>query len=144
MQISHRPGQRIVVIGTSCAGKSTFAAALGAKLGLPVVELDALYWGPGWTAASPEAFRASVERATAGDAWIAEGNYGAVRELLWSRAGTIIWLNYGFPLVLWRAVRRTVSRSLRGTELWNGNRETVRNVLASDSEIGRASCRERV
>jgi adenylate kinase family enzyme len=40
-----------VVVGTSAVGKTTLAAALSRRLGVPHIELDALYWGPGWTRA---------------------------------------------------------------------------------------------
>ena len=51
------------------------------------------------------------------------GNYGRVRDLLWPRADTIVWLDYAFPLVLCRMAARTVRRTVTGEVLWNGNRE---------------------
>jgi len=52
-----------------------------------------------------------------------DGNYSAVRELLWSRADTVIWLDLPLWLVEWRLVRRSLWRWLAREELWNGNRE---------------------
>ena len=77
---------RIVVTGTSGAGKSTFARTAARRLGIPYTELDALNWQPGWhdlAGHDPESFRAQVDGATRQAAWIADGNYGQVRDLLW-------------------------------------------------------------
>ncbi len=67
----------IVVKGTSGAGKSTFAAELASRLGLPYIELDALHWGPNWSAATPDEFRTRVEAVLAAmpDGWVVDGNY---------------------------------------------------------------------
>lgn len=120
---------RIVVIGISGAGKSTLAAQLAQRLGVPHVELDALYWEPGWTMA------ARVEAATAGAAWVADGSYRAVRPLLWGRATHLVWLDYGRPVIMTRVIRRSLLRALSGRELWNGNRERWRNLLEADHPI---------
>ena len=116
---------RVVVVGATGAGKSVLAQRLAARLGTEYVELDALFWDAGWTPAAPDAFRARVERATAGPRWIVAGNYGRVRDLLWPRADTIVWLDYSFPLVLRRLTARTVRRAVRREILWNGNRENL-------------------
>ncbi len=127
--------ERIVVVGSSCAGKTTFARALAAQLGYPYVELDHLYWSPGWTPKGGQEFRALVASAAAADQWVADGNYTLVRDLLWPRATTIIWLNYGFGTVLWRALRRTFRRAFSREELWHGNRESFRRSLLSRDSI---------
>jgi adenylate kinase family enzyme len=114
---------RVVVIGVTGAGKSTLAAALGKSLAAPVIELDALHWDAGWQAASTETFRERVGRATAPKCWVVDGNYGQVRDIVWSRADTLIWLDYPLALVLARLTRRTVRRMARREVLWNGNRE---------------------
>src|SRR4051812_15248546 len=90
-------GKRIVVIGTSGSGKTTLARRLAAKLGSPHVEIDALNWGPNWTAATAEQLRAKVEQALAGDGWVVDGNYSRVRSYIWSRATTLVWLDYPLP-----------------------------------------------
>jgi len=117
-------GRRIVVIGTSGAGKTTLARELAAHLGCPHIEADALHWGPNWTASSPEAFRAMIDQATAGECWTFDGNYSKVRDIVWGRADTLIWLDYPLPVILWRLLRRTLRRSLGREVLWNGNRES--------------------
>jgi hypothetical protein len=127
--------RRVNVIGNSCAGKSTFAARLAAALDVPHVELDSLYWEPGWVPAPLETFRARVSDATAGDGWIADGNYQPARDLIWPRVDTIVWLDYSFKLVLWRAVRRSLHRVFRGDLCCNGNRESLRLLLSRESII---------
>jgi adenylate kinase family enzyme len=118
---------RAVVIGISGAGKSTFARRLAQGIGAPHVELDALHWDPGWTPAPAPVFAARVAEATAGPAWVVDGNYSAVRDLIWPRATHLVWLDYERLPIMARVVRRSVGRALSGRELWNGNREDWRN-----------------
>lgn len=126
---------RVVVIGTSCVGKTTFARSLARVLSFPHVEMDALYWQPNWTPRASDEFRALIAQAVAQDHWVSDGNYGVVRDLVWSRATTVIWLNYIFPLVLWRALTRTARRVLTQEELYSGNRESLRMALFSRESI---------
>jgi adenylate kinase family enzyme len=129
-----RAQPRIVVVGTSGAGKSTFARTLAAARGCPHIELDALFWGPDWQPQPAEEFQRNVAQAAAGDCWVADGNYGSVRDALWSRATTIIWLNYPFPIVMWRVLLRTLRRCLTREALWHGNRESLwRSFFTRDS-----------
>jgi adenylate kinase family enzyme len=126
--------QRVVVVGTSCCGKSVFSHQLARALGCPRVELDELFWGPEWTPKPGQEFRRLIAAAAAAPRWVAEGNYGSIRGLLWPRATTIIWLNYGFPTVFFRALRRTLRRSITGETLWHGNRESLaRSFFSRDS-----------
>ena len=126
---------RVVVIGTSCAGKTTFARSLADALSCPHVELDVLHWQPNWVPRAAAEFRALTAQALSQDCWVTDGNYGVVRDLVWSRATTVIWLNYAFRLVLWRALARTVRRVLTREELFSGNRESLRMAFFSRESI---------
>lgn len=116
---------RIVVIGTTGSGKTTLARALSAALGIPRAEQDAFFHEAHWQPAAPERFRARVDAFTAQPAWVIDGNYVPVRDLIWSRADTLVWLDYPAPIVFRRLLLRTVRRSLTREELWNGNRERL-------------------
>jgi adenylate kinase family enzyme len=126
---------RVVVIGSSCAGKSTFAQALAAARNCDLVELDVLHWGRNWTPKSPEVFRQLAAQATSGERWVVAGNYGAVRDIIWARATTIVWLDFSLPLVLWRGLRRTVRRCATREALFHGNHESWRQSFFSRQSI---------
>ncbi len=118
----------MVVVGTSCSGKSTFGRRLGSILGTPYFELDALHWGPGWTK-RPD-FQQKVLAAAQLPRWVIDGNYSAVRDVIWRRCTAIVWLDYSFPRVFSRAIRRTVRRVVTGERLYGGdNRETIRSAV---------------
>lgn len=127
--------RRVCVIGTCGSGKTTLAARLARILDCPHVELDELHWEPGWTQATPEAFAARVERATRGERWVADGNYSKVRDLLWARAETIVWLDLPFGVIVRRLVARCVRRAWRREMLWAGNRETFRQSFFSRDSV---------
>ena len=127
--------ERIVIVGSSCAGKSTLADRIAEARGIPHVCLDELHWLPGWKERPLDEFRPLVADAVAGDAWVVDGNYSKVRDAIWPRATTVLWLNYSFPVVWARAMRRTISRSITGEELYNGNRESWRQSFFSRESI---------
>lgn len=127
--------RRIAVVGTSGSGKTTLAQRLARHLGIKHVELDAVHWGPDWTPTPREVLRVRVAQALAGNAWVTDGNYSAVRDIVWSRADTVVWLDYPWPVVMGRVTWRTLRRSLFGEELWNGNREQLRNAAFSRDSI---------
>ena len=125
---------RVSVVGNSGSGKSNLAAALARRLPAPWIELDSIYHQPGWNPLPVPDFRARVETLTAGDAWVIDGNYTAVRDLVWARADTVVWIDLPRPLVMRRIVSRTLRRAVRRQELWNGNREPLSNWLTLDPE----------
>ena len=126
---------RVVVIGTSCAGKTTFARMVANALALPYIELDSLFWQPNWVPRPREEFRELTAEALSQDCWITDGNYSAVRDLVWPKATTVIWLNYSFVIVLWRGVMRTVRRVLTREKLFSGNQESFRMAFFSRESI---------
>ena len=135
MPIEPSAHRRIVVIGSSCAGKSTFAGALSHARGCARVELDELHWGPAWVPKPAAEFLRLVDEATAGEDWVAAGNYSPARELLWTRATTIVWLDLSLPRVLWRGLWRSLARVSSGEALFHGNRETLRRTFLSRESI---------
>lgn len=128
-------GQRIVVIGTTCAGKTTLARALGEKMHVTHIELDALHWGPGWTMAPTETFRNTVAEALSGEAWTTDGNYSKAQDIIWGRADTLVWLDYPFPIIFWRLITRTLRRVITREVLWNGNHETWKGAFFSRDSL---------
>jgi adenylate kinase family enzyme len=130
------PMNRISVVGTSGSGKTMFAGKLSKILSVPHVELDALNWEADWTTAPPDVFRSRVRAAISADRWVVDGNYSKiVRGLVWERADTVVWLNYSFPVTLYRIVSRTLRRLITREECCNGNRESLRITLSRDSIV---------
>jgi adenylate kinase family enzyme len=126
---------RVSVVGSSGSGKTTFGRALAARLEVPFVELDSIFHQAGWTMLPDDEFRDRVAAIAAGDAWVIDGNYAAVRPLVLDRATTVVWLDYPRPLVMARVIRRSVVRAATRAELWNGNRERVRTWIEPEHPI---------
>ncbi|MFK0238563.1 P-loop NTPase family protein [Streptomyces vinaceus] len=124
--------QRILVVGVTGAGKSTLARALSGRLGLPYHEMDALYFeGPGW--ATNGSFSEDVSALTAGPRWIIDSlGYPEVRDLLWNRADTVVWLDYPKRVIMPRVLRRSLRRTVTREALFGGNRETWRDWLSRE------------
>jgi adenylate kinase family enzyme len=127
---------RIIIVGTSGAGKSVLGEQAAARLGVPFLELDAYFWLPGWVQATDEVFRQKVSAATAVEAWVAGGNFSRARDLIWKRADTLVWLDYPLRVTLWRLFWRTVKRILTQEDLWQtGNHETWRKQFLSRDSL---------
>jgi adenylate kinase family enzyme len=108
--------RRVVVLGRGAAGKSVFAARLGEITGLPVIELDKLFWRPG-LAATPRAEWAAVQRGLVRrDSWIMDGDLGPhdVPGVRLAAADTVIVLDFSLGRCAWRALRRSRERA----EFW--------------------------
>lgn len=117
---------RIAVVGTSCSGKTTFARQLGEVLDVPHVEMDTLHWMPNWRMRPRDEFRALVAEVVSRDRWVLDGNYGRTRDLVLPRATHVVWLNYPFATVFWRALTRTIRRALTREKVCGENRESFR------------------
>jgi adenylate kinase family enzyme len=128
--------RRVVVVGAPGSGKTTAAIEIARRLGLPRVELDALHWGPDWTPVDNSTLRDRLRAAVTGDAWVVDGNYFSLgsADIVWPRADTIVFLDLPRSTVMRRVLTRSLRRAALGTELWEGNRETLRNLFfARDS-----------
>jgi adenylate kinase family enzyme len=124
--------QKILVAGITGAGKTTMARALAARLAVPFHEMDALaFTGPGWQQ-NPHLLP-EIERITAGPRWIFDSfGYPEVRDLLWSRADAIVWLDFSRAVVMRRVLRRSATRTLLRTRVFGGNVETLAAWLKPD------------
>ena len=98
--------QRVLVIGSPGAGKSTFAAALASQTGLELIHLDRHYWRSGWTEPDTSAWAAEVAKLAARERWVMDGNYGGTLALRLQRADTVVWLDFPVWICLWRIIRR--------------------------------------
>lgn len=126
--------RRVSVVGNSGSGKSRLAAALAEALSVPYVELDAIFHQPDWTPLRVEEFRDRVAVATGSDGWVVDGNYSAVRDIVWVKADTVVWLDLPRRVVMRQVVSRTLRRQVLRTELWNGNQEEWRDLFSRDPE----------
>ena len=98
--------QRILVIGSPGAGKSTLAHALAGQTGLPLHHLDRMHWLPGWVERDRDEGRAELAEVLAEERWIIDGNYGSLLPMRLERADTAIWLDYPTRLCLWQVLKR--------------------------------------
>jgi adenylate kinase family enzyme len=122
-------GRRILIVGASCAGKTTLGTDLAARIGVPFIDIDALYWGPAWTAVATSVLCERVDRATSDDGWVLAGNFSSQRHVSWPRAQSVVWLDLPLPVVIARIVARSYRRSRSGDLLWGVNRESFLRQL---------------
>lgn len=133
-----RAERRFVVYGTTGSGKTAVAGAISEQLGLPVIELDALYHLPGWQVRPVEEFRDAAELYLdeyESTGWVCDGNYSRLRETILPRADVVVWLRPPFRVLFWRLLCRTLRRGIRGELLWGTNRETLHKALLSRDSI---------
>lgn len=86
--------QRILVMGASGSGKSTFSRRLSAVTGIPVVSVDALFWKPGWVESGKAEFHERLTAAALQPSWIMDGNFTShLVELRRDACDTLIWFD---------------------------------------------------
>ena len=109
--------KRVVVLGRAASGKSTLARRLGEITGLPVIELDKVFWRPGLAATPRDQWLVMQEKLVANDRWIMDGDLGPydVVEVRLRAADTIILLDFSLVRCAWRALLRSRER----TDFWH-------------------------
>src|SRR5258708_1245732 len=105
--------KRLVIVGRGASGKSTLAVRLGEILGLPVIELDKLFWQPGLVPTPRDQWAVVQQKLVKEEGWIMDGDlgpYDAV-DIRLRAADTIIVLDFSLVRCAWRALRRPRQRA---------------------------------
>jgi len=108
--------KRVLVLGPGGSGKSTLARRLAEATGLPLHELDRIYWGPDLRPLPPAEWEARQAPLVQADGWILDGDLGPYDglEVRLARADTVVLLD----LARWRCVWRTLRRSRERIDFW--------------------------
>jgi hypothetical protein len=95
--------EKIVIIGSPGAGKSTLARKLKSILKIKVVHLDRIFWRPGWIE-KPRDIRIEIlDKIVQEKRWIIEGTYLSLSKPRLDAADTIIFLDID-PLICLRQI----------------------------------------
>lgn len=100
--------QRIAIIGSGGAGKSTVARELGERLDLPVVHLDQVFWQPGWDALPLTEWQAQHAALCAEPQWVLDGNYGSTMDQRLAACDAVVFLDLPWWRCLYRVIRRRI------------------------------------
>jgi adenylate kinase family enzyme len=105
--------QRVVILGRGASGKSTVAVELAKITGLPLIELDKVFWKPGLVATPRDRWMAIQQELVERERWIMDGDLGPydVVEVRLCAADTIIFLDFSLVRCAWRAIRRSPERA---------------------------------
>lgn len=101
--------KKVLVIGSSGAGKSTFSRRLGEVTGLPVIHLDVLFWNPKWVETPKDEWSKKVEKAVRGDNWIVDGNFSGTMEMRLRECDTVIFLDFPRTVCVYRILKRVLT-----------------------------------
>ena len=121
------------MVGPGAAGKSVLARKLGQVTGIPVTELDTVFWRPGLTATPRGEWAAVQARLTGQPSWILDGDLGPcdVIEVRLRAADTIVFLDFGLARCAWRAIRRSRENADFWRWLWTYRRRSRPRLLAA-------------
>ena len=101
--------KKILVIGSSGAGKSVFAARRAKRTGLPLIHLDAMYWRPGWVKTPKDEWTRTVDELLARDRWVMDGNYAGTLDRRLAACDTVVFLDLPRTVCLWNVVKRRIA-----------------------------------
>jgi energy-coupling factor transporter ATP-binding protein EcfA2 len=136
--VSADDATRIAVLGCSGSGKSTLAAHLAGRLGLPYLATDHIFWTDDWRPTPSAEVRAWLAAAVAQERWVSDGNFDSDRDLLWTRAELIVWLDLPLTVVLAQVLRRNLAWWWRRTPIWGSERMTLPKAISGVGHVLRS------
>ena len=124
-----------MILGPTCAGKSTVAAILARRLGLTLVDLDAIHYVAGevWREREMDEKRRLILRAADGERWVVDGYSNFMRGALLGRVTLALWIDLPARSVAPRIITRTLRRWIRREAVCGDNRERPWTLLTRDS-----------
>ena len=127
-------GKKGIISGPSCTGKTTLGRQIADTLNRRQVDLDDLHFLPNWVSKDPSVFVADVSNAVdQHEAWIVSGGYNSkLKDTLWQKADTIIWLDLSLMVILRRYFKRTYQRIVYKERCCGDNYETLKHVMFDD------------
>ncbi|MDD4690527.1 MAG: topology modulation protein [Eubacteriales bacterium] len=102
-------GKKIMVIGSTGSGKSTFSRHLAGITGIPLIHLDQEFWNPGWLETPKDEWTKKQETLISGDEWIIDGNYGDSMNKRLEKADTVIYFDFNKFVCLKNYLKRLIS-----------------------------------
>jgi adenylate kinase family enzyme len=124
---------RVLIYGVTGSGKTTLAQRVAERTGLPFHSVDDLTWEPGWVGVPADEQRRRIAAICTGDRWILDSGYSTWLDLVLARVDLIVALDYPRWRSLTRLVRRSLARAIDRRTICNGNTETFRQMVSSDS-----------
>ena len=131
--------KKVVVLGCSGSGKSTFSLQLHNATGLPLYHLDKVWWKPDRTHITRDEFDKRLDDLVNRDSWILDGDYSRTYEKRIGACDTIIFLDYGEEVCMDGIVGRVGKE--RGDIPWTENEldpelvELVKNYETENKPI---------
>ena len=117
---------RIIVLGSGGAGKSTLARKIGELLDIEVIHLDSYYWQPNWVATPDDEWMEKVKKLLERERWVMDGNYTSSLDLRIKAADTVVFLDRSRLFCLWRVIKRLMKyRGENRPEMAEGCREKI-------------------
>lgn len=98
--------ERVLIIGSNGAGKSTFSAELAHRTGLPLFHIDRFYWCGNWQVTPRQAFEAQIQDVVKRPRWIIDGNNIRSLEQRLERADQVFWMEFSPALCMVRILKR--------------------------------------
>lgn len=126
--------KKISIIGASGSGKTSLGRAISKKSGYPLLDMDDIYWLPGWIKVEDSLIREKLKKHVSQESWIVTGNATTLStELIWPDVDELIWLDFPLRTLLWRGFKRGLYSLIFSREICNGNFETWGRFLSKKS-----------